>query len=70
MQSLSLDIDDSINIVEFIDNIQSIYGKMKIKKSLSNNNDDDKSNINWDELFPPLVDTSVWKFNREEANER
>ena len=25
---------------------------------------------NWDELFPPIVDTTIWKFNREEANER
>ena len=27
-------------------------------------------NINWNTLFPPLIDTKNWKFNREEANER
>ena len=26
--------------------------------------------MDWDALFPPLVDTKAWKFNREEANEK
>ena len=29
-----------------------------------------RTDTNWDELFPPMVDTLSWKFNREEANER
>jgi len=31
---------------------------------------DEPLDSNWDELFPPIIDTSSWKFNREEANER
>jgi len=32
--------------------------------------DDGDIDVDWDELFPPTVDTSVWKFDREEANAR
>ena len=31
---------------------------------------DEQPDSNWDELFPSIIDTSSWKFNREEANER
>ena len=31
---------------------------------------DKQPDINWDELFPPVIDTLSWKFDREEANER
>jgi len=43
--------------------------KMKIgsKIKVTVVNDDD---IQWDKLFPPVVDTSIWKFDREEANAR
>ena len=37
----------------------------KIKVSVINDED-----IDWDECFPPVVDTSSWKFDREEANAR
>jgi hypothetical protein len=26
--------------------------------------------IDYQELYPPLIDTTTWKFDREEANER
>lgn len=29
-----------------------------------------ENTLNWDEIFPPCVDTTTWKFNREEANAR
>ncbi|MCL2456455.1 MAG: hypothetical protein FWD19_02765 [Defluviitaleaceae bacterium] len=31
---------------------------------------DDELEIDWDERFPPMVNTGSWKFNREEANAR
>jgi len=39
----------------------------KIKVIIEN---DIESETDWDELFTPVIDTTVWKFNREEANER
>lgn len=39
----------------------------KIKVIIVN---DIEPETNWDELFPPVIDTTLWKFNREEANER
>ena len=39
----------------------------KIKVTIIN---DDEPDIDWDERFPPIIDTSTWKFNREEANAR
>jgi len=46
------------------------YRKMigiRVKVTVVN---DEQPDTNWDELFPPMVDTLSWKFNREEANER
>ena len=31
---------------------------------------DEELDIDWDERFPPIIDTEVWKFIRDEANER
>ena len=31
---------------------------------------DEQSDADWNRLFPPMIDTKAWKFNREEANER
>jgi len=31
---------------------------------------DENSDLDWDELFPPMINTKGFKFNREEANER
>ena len=33
-------------------------------------NEEPPLDADWGALFPPLVDTKAWKFNREEANER
>jgi hypothetical protein len=30
----------------------------------------DQTDISLDDMFPPIIDTTVWKFSREEANER
>ena len=38
----------------------------KIKVTIVKDEDD----TDWDKLFPPVVDTSIWKFDREEANAR
>ena len=35
MQSILLKVDESINLVEFIERIQSIYGHKKVKPVLS-----------------------------------
>ena len=40
---------------------------IKIMVTVVNN---EESEIDWDKQFPPVIDTSLWKFNREEANER
>jgi len=39
----------------------------KIRVTIVN---DDELDIDWDKRFPPMVDTSIWKINSEEANER
>ena len=39
----------------------------RIKVTIIN---DEQLDTDWDEVFPPLIDTKTWKFNREEANER
>ena len=31
---------------------------------------DEQPDTSWEELFPPMIDTLSWKFNREDANER
>ena len=31
---------------------------------------EENPDVDWNTLFPPVVDTKAWKFNREEANER
>ena len=31
---------------------------------------DEQLDTDWNTLFPPMVDTKAWKFNRDEANER
>ena len=41
--------------------------KNKIKVIIVN---DEQSYIDWNALFPPILDTKAWKFDREEANER
>jgi len=40
---------------------------LRVKVTVVN---DEQSDANWDNLFPPTIDTLSWKFNREEANER
>jgi len=30
----------------------------------------DKDYTDLDDLFPPVIDTKIWPFNREDANER
>jgi len=30
----------------------------------------DDNDVDWDDVFPPIADTALWKFNRDEANAR
>ena len=39
----------------------------KVKVVVEN---DELLSVDWNALFPPMVDTRGWKFDREEANER
>ena len=52
--------------IKIPDEYKKKIGK-KIKVTIVN---EEKSDIDWNTLFPPTIDTTIWKFNREEANER
>ena len=53
-------------IIQIPDEFKKKIGK-KIKVIVENEVQDE---TDWDSLFPPMINTKGFKFNREEANER
>ncbi|MCL2400059.1 MAG: hypothetical protein FWC91_10020 [Defluviitaleaceae bacterium] len=70
MQSILLKIGESINLVEFVDKIQSIYGNKKVKPALST----EISAKMFGELpnifLNPIPVDNFQIYSREELNER
>ena len=69
MQSVLLRLDESINLVEFINRIQSIYGYNKVE-SLSHEIPAKPFGSLPDIFLNPITANSFHMYSREELNER
>ena len=66
MQTYQFDATVENGFIRIPDEYKAKMGN-KIRVTIINY---EQSDVDWNVLFPPLIDTKTWKFNREEANER
>ena len=66
MQSYEFITVHEDGVIRIPDDVIQKFGS-RVKVTVEN---DERSDSDWNALFPPTVDTKSFRFDREEANER
>jgi hypothetical protein len=74
MQSVILKIDESINLIDFVKKVQTIYGKKQVEPVLVDQPSDKSSKKRFgvlpDIFTNPIIINDFHMYSREELNER